>query len=196
MRKIQPPAVGNDLIAFCHLLQFLLYLSAPDLHLWQRDSFVEELQGFCEQGIDLQIQMTVLPRVFQRADHRTLDTNRVVWVAAGLADDRIDAPESKPRYFTKPERAFSQHIRAGGAEMLIDLHRRHGRDLKRGQQFHNVPHGAAFRVARLDLFQLLLRDAADLQELFRVVLQHVERICTEPQDNAFGRAFPNAFEKS
>ena len=140
--------------------------------------------------------MPMLPRVFQRTDHRAVDTNRVVRVAAGLADDRIDAPESKPGYFTEPERAFSQDIRAGGAEVLIDLHCRYRRDLKRGQQLHNIPHGAAFRVARLDLFQLLLRDAADLQELFRVVLQHVECICTEPQDNAFGRAFPNAFEKS
>ena len=60
----------------------------------------------------------------------------------------------------------------------------------------NIPHGAAFRVARLDLFQLLLRDAADLQELFRVVLQHVERICTEPLDDASGRTFSNALEKT
>ena len=80
--------------------------------------------------------------------------------------------------------------------MLIDLHCRYRRDLKRGQQFHNIPHGAAFRVTRLDLLQLLLGNAADLQQLLRVEFQHVERICAEPQDNAFGRAFPNAFEKS
>ena len=138
----------------------------------------------------------MLPRVFQRTDHRAVDTNRVVRIAARLPDDRIDAPESKPGYFTEPERAFSQDIRAGGAEVLIDLQRRHRRDLKRRQQFHNIPHGAAFRVARLDLFQLLLRDAADLQELFRVVLQHVERICTEPLDDASGRTFSNALEKT
>ena len=138
----------------------------------------------------------MLPRVFQRTNHRTVDTNRVVRVAAGLADDRIDAPESKPGYFTEPERAFSQDIRAGGAEMLIDLHRRHWRDLKRCQQLHNVPHGAAFRVARLDLLQLLLRDAADLQQLLRVILQHVERICAEPLDDASGRAFSDTFEQA
>ena len=80
--------------------------------------------------------------------------------------------------------------------MLIDLHRRHRRDLKRGQQFHNIPHGTAFRVAGLDLLQLLIRDAADLQELFRVLLQHVERICAEPLDDASGRAFSNALEKA
>ena len=80
--------------------------------------------------------------------------------------------------------------------MLIDLHRRHRRDLKRCQQLHNIPHGAAFCVARLDLLQLLLRDAADLQQLLRVILQHIERICAEPLDDASGRAFPNAFEKS
>ena len=196
MRKIQSAAIRNDLVVFCHLLQLLLHLCAPDLHLGQRDRLIEKLQGFCDQGIDLQIQMPVLPRVFQRTDHRTVDTNRVVRVAAGLADDRIDAPESKPGYFTEPERTFSQNIRAGRAEVLIDLHRRHWRDLKRCQQLHNVPHGAAFRVARLDLLQLLLRDAADLQQLLRVEFQHVERICAEPLDNASGRAFPDTFEQA
>ena len=140
--------------------------------------------------------MPVLPRVFQRTDHRAVDTNRVVRVAAGLADDRIDAPESKPGYFTEPERALPQNIRTGGAEMLIDLHRRHRCDLKRRQQLHNVPHGAAFCVAGLDLLQLLLRDAADLQQLLRVEFQHVERICTEPLDDASGRTFSNALEKT
>ena len=66
--------------------------------------------------------------------------------------------------------------------MLIDLHRRHWRDLKRCQQLHNIPHGAAFRVARFDLLQFLFRDAADLQELFRMIFQHIERICAEPLD--------------
>ena len=80
--------------------------------------------------------------------------------------------------------------------MLIDLQRRHRRDLKRRQQFHNIPHGAAFRVARLDLFQLLLRDAADLQQLLRMVFQHIERVCAEPLDDASGRAFSNALEKA
>ena len=140
--------------------------------------------------------MPMLPRVFQRTNHRTVDTNRVVRVAAGLADDRIDAPESKPGYFTEPERAFSQDIRAGGAEMLIDLHCRYRRDLKRCQQLHNIPHRAAFCVARLDLLQLLLRDAADLQQLLRVILQHVERICAEPLDDAYGRAFSDTFEQA
>ena len=79
--------------------------------------------------------------------------------------------------------------------MLIDLHRRHWRDLKRCQQLHNIPHRAAFCVARLDLLQLLLRDAADLQQLLRVEFQHVERICAEPLDNASGCTFSNAFEK-
>ena len=46
MRKIQPPAIGNDLIVFCHLLQFLLHFCTPDLHLRKRDRLVEELQGF------------------------------------------------------------------------------------------------------------------------------------------------------
>ena len=195
MRKIQPPAIGNDLVVFCHLLQLLLHLCAPDLHLGQRDRLVEKLHGFGDQGIDLQIQMPMLSRVFQRTNHRTVDTNRVVRVAAGLADDRIDAPESKPGYFTEPERAFSQDIRAGGAEMLIDLHRRHWRDLKRCQQLHNIPHGTAFCVARLDLLQLLLRDAADLQQFLRMIFQHIERICAEPLDNASGCTFSNALEK-
>ena len=119
------------------------------MHLGQRDRLIEKLQGFCDQGIDLQIQMSMLPCVFQCADHRAVDTNRVVRIAARLPDDRIDAPESKPGYFTEPERAFSQDIRAGGAEMLIDLHCRYRRDLKRGQQFHNIPHGAAFCIGFL-----------------------------------------------
>ena len=140
--------------------------------------------------------MPVLPRVFQRTDHRAMDTNRVVRVAAGLADDRIDTPKTKAGYFAEPERAFPQDIRAGGAEMLIDLHRRHWRDLKRCQQLHNIPHRAAFCVARLDLLQLLLRDAADLQQLLRVILQHVERICAEPPDNTSGRAFSNPLEQA
>ena len=80
--------------------------------------------------------------------------------------------------------------------MLIDLHCRHRRDLKRGQQFHNIPHRAAFCVAGLDLLQLLLRDAADLQQLLRMEFQHVKRVCAEPLDNASGRAFPNAFEQA
>ena len=80
--------------------------------------------------------------------------------------------------------------------MLIDLHRRHWRDLKRRQQLHNIPHGTAFRVARLDLLQLLLRDAADLQQLLRVVFQHIERVCAEPLDNASGCTFSNALEKT
>jgi len=95
VRKIQPTTVGNNLVVFCHLLQLLLHLCAPDLHLGKRERFVEKLHGFCDQGIDLQIQMPVLPRVFQCTDHRAVDTNRVVRVAAGLTDDRIDASESK-----------------------------------------------------------------------------------------------------
>ena len=80
--------------------------------------------------------------------------------------------------------------------MLIDLHRCHRRDLKRRQQLHNIPHGAAFRVARLDLLQLLLGNAADLQQLLWMEFQHIERICAEPLDNASGCAFPNAFEQA
>ena len=140
--------------------------------------------------------MPVLPRVFQRTDHRAVDTNRIVRVAARLADDRIDAPESKPGYFAEPERTFPQNIRTGRAEVLVDLHRRHRRDLKRCQQLHNIPHRAAFCVARLDLLQLLLRDAADLQQLLRVVFQHIERVCAEPLDNASGCTFSNALEKT
>ena len=140
--------------------------------------------------------MPVLPRVFQCADHRTMDTDRVVRIAAGLPDDRIDTPKAEAGDFAEPERAFPQNICASWAEVLIDLHRRHRCDLKRRQQLHNIPHSAAFRVARLDLLQLLLRDAADLQQLFRVVLQHVERICAEPLDNASGRAFPDTFEQA
>ena len=196
MRKIQPPAVGNDLIVFCHLLQFLLHLRAPDLHLGKRDRLVEKLQGFCNQGIDLQIQMPMLPRVFQRTDHRAMNTNRVVRIAAGFPDDRIDAPKAKAGYLAEPERAFPQNIRAGRAEVLIDLHCRHRRDLKRRQQLHNIPHGAAFCIASLDLLQLLLRDAADLQQLLRVEFQHVERICAEPLDDTSGCAFSNALEKT
>ena len=195
MRKVQPPAIRNDLVVFCHLLQFLFYLCTPDLHLGKRDWLVEKLQGFCDQRIDLQIQMPMLPRVFQCANHSAVDTNRVVWITAGLADDRIDAPKAKAGYLAESERTFPQNVRAGRTEMLIDLHRRHRRDLKRGQQLHNIPHGAAFRVARLDLLQLLLRDAADLQQFLRMILQHIERICAEPLDNASGCTFSNAFEK-
>ena len=196
MRKVQSAAIRNDLVVFCHLLQFLLYLRTPDLHLGKWDRLVEKLHGFCDQGIDLQIQMPVLPRVFQRADHRTVDANRVVWIAAGLPDDRIDAPKAEAGDLAEPERAFPQNVRAGGAEVLIDLHRRHWCDLKRCQQLHNIPHRAAFRVAGLDLLQLLLRDAADLQQLLRVEFQHIERICAEPLDDASGRAFSNALEKA
>ena len=125
-----------------------------------------------------------------------MDTNRVVRVAAGLPDDRIDTPKAEAGDLAEPERAFSQDIRAGGAEMLIDFHRRHWRDLKRCQQLHNIPHGTAFRITRFDLLQLLLRDAADLQQLLRVVFQHIERICAEPLDNASGCTFSNALEKT
>ena len=196
MRKIQPTTVGNNLVVFCHLLQFLFYLRTPDLHLGKRDRLVEKLQGFCNQGIDLQIQMPMLPRVFQRTDHRAMNTNRVVRIAAGFPDDRIDAPKAKAGYLAEPERDFPQNIRAGRAEVLIDLHCRHRRDLKRRQQLHNIPHGAAFCIASLDLLQLLLRDAADLQQLLRVILQHVERICAEPLDDTSGCAFSNALEKT
>ena len=140
--------------------------------------------------------MPMLPRVFQCADHGAVDTDRVMRITAGLPDDRIDAPKAEAGDLAEPERAFSQNIRTGWTEVLIDLHRRHRRDLKRCQQLHNIPHGAAFCVARLDLLQLLLGNAADLQQLLRVVFQHIERICAEPLDNASGCAFSNAFEQA
>ena len=95
MRKIQPPAVGNDLVVFCHLLQFLLYLRAPDLHLGKQNWLIEKLQRFGDERIDFQIQMPMLPCVFQCADHSAVDTNRVMRIAARLPDDRINASESK-----------------------------------------------------------------------------------------------------
>ena len=36
----QPTTVGNNLVVFCHLLQFLLHLRTPDLHLGKRDRLI------------------------------------------------------------------------------------------------------------------------------------------------------------
>ena len=79
--------------------------------------------------------------------------------------------------------------------MLIDFHGCGRGYLERGQKSHQVTHGLACGIAILDLLQALLCNASDLQQLFWLVLQHIERLDAEPLNNGLGRFRPDPFQQ-
>lgn len=137
-----------------------------------------------------------VPGLLQPIEYRALDPHGITQTIAGLLDYGIDTLKAKTGHLTKAVWAFPYQAHAVGSKKLVDLHGRIGRDFERRQDRQKLPHGLAFRIAGLDLLQPFLCNAADLQELFRRLFQHLQRVNSKVSDNGLSRSRTNAPEQS
>ena len=79
--------------------------------------------------------------------------------------------------------------------MLINLHGRYRRDIKWGQQDHQIPHAPAFRIGGFDVLQLIRGDSSNLQQSLRLVFQHTQCVGTEAVYDQCGSLFTDAFDQ-
>ena len=133
--------------------------------------------------------------ILQRVQHRAFDAFGTVQAVIRLADDSIHTLEAEAGDLAQVIRAFFEDVYARRAEVLIDFQRRGGCDFERSQEAHKVAQNAALGVGFLNVLELALGDAADLQKFFRLVIKDVQGIRAERGDNILCRLGADALDK-
>ena len=114
----------------------------------------------------------------------------------GLACYFIDGQESKTTYSTQLKRITPNNGQAVIAKHLLylgdllDRHAEWGKILRQIAEFSGCP------VRYQDLFQLGLGNALDLEQFFRLTVQHCNGIRPETSHDCLCRFRPNAFDQS
>ena len=129
----------------------------------------------------------------QRTVYCPMNAYRRIQRHIAFAYNRIDPSKPKTGYLAKLIGIIAQNIHAPGAEMLIDLRGGRRRHLEGGKKDHQIPQASARCVRDFDFFQLIRRNASDLQQSLRLIFQHLQRIGAEAPDNQLGRLFSHAF---
>ena len=174
----------------------------PDLrradHVFLRQRFlVQQLEGAFHHRLRFQKEMPALaPGFFQGVEQRALNPHGVQRVAAGLLYDGVHPLEAEAGNLAQPVGAFPDQGDAAGSEMLIDAHGCGGRHLEGGQDGHKVPERLTLGVPGFNLVQSVLRNAANFQKLFRVILNHVQRTDAEPLNDGLRRLFADVLDKA
>ena len=133
--------------------------------------------------------------ILQRVQHRALDALGAVQAVIRLTDDAIHTLESEPGNLAQIIRAFFEDVHARRAEVLINLQRRGRRNFERSQKAHKVAQNAALGVGFLNVLELSLGDAADLQQFLRLVVKDIQGVRSERSDNVLCCLGANAFDK-
>ena len=79
--------------------------------------------------------------------------------------------------------------------MLIDFQCCGGRDLERPQKAHKVAQNAALGIGFLNVLEFSLGDAADLQQLFRLVVKDIQGVRSERGNNVLCCLGTDALDK-
>ena len=112
-----------------------------------------------------------------------------------LADDTIHTLETEAGDLAQVIRAFFKDVHTRRAEVLINLQRRGRRDFERPQEAHKVAQNAAFGVGFLNILEFALGDAADLQQLLRLVVKDIQGVRSERGNNVLCRLGTDALDK-
>ena len=133
--------------------------------------------------------------ILQRVQHRALDALGTVQAVVRLADDAVHALEAEAGNLAQIIRAFFEDVHARRAEVLIDFQRRSRRDFERSQKAHKIAQNAALGVGFLNILEFALGDAADLQQLLRLVVKDIQGVRAERGNNVLCRLGTDALDK-
>ena len=196
-RQIDLLIDGNYLTVQDHILKHINNFLLMEPKRRDGDLCVQHPECLFAQNFASQKQMPLTAfAVLQRPKQRAFDTHRVVQVASVFLDDGVYPQKAEAGHLTKLEWTLFQDIHTGRAKILIDFLGCLWRDLKRGEQGHQILQHTALRIRGLNILQLSLRNAPDFQQTLRMVLQDVQRFHTKPRNDLCGGRRPNAFDKS
>ena len=133
--------------------------------------------------------------ILQRVQHRTLDALGAVQAVVSLTDDAIHTLEAEAGNLAQIIRAFFEDVHTCRTKVLINFQRRGGRDFERSQKAHKIAQDAALGVGFLNVLEFALGDAADLQQLLRLIVKDIQGIRAERGDNILCRLGADALDK-
>ena len=133
--------------------------------------------------------------ILQRVQHRALDALGAVQAVVRLADDAIHTLEAEAGDLAQIIRAFFEDVHTRRTKVLINFQRRGGRNFERSQKAHKVAQNAALGVGFLNVLELSLGDAADLQQLLRLVVKDIQGVRSERGDNVLCCLGTDALDK-
>ena len=107
------------------------------------------------------------------------------WGPAACCDDAIHTLESEPGNLAQIIRAFFEDVHTCRTKVLINFQRRGGRNFERSQKAHTVAQNAALGVGFLNVLELSLGDAADLQQFLRLVVKDIQGVRSERTSATF-----------
>ena len=179
-----------------HLPQGFLHFLGADALFRDGNGRVEQQKRFLYQIFRWQKQM---PRftagILQRVQHRALDALGAVQAVVRLTDDAIHALESEAGDLAQVIRAFFEDVHTRRTKVLINFQRRGGRNFERSQKAHKVAQDTALGVGFLNVLELALGDAADLQQLLRLVVKDIQGVRSERGNNVLCRLGTDALDK-
>ena len=133
--------------------------------------------------------------ILQRVQHRALDALGAVQAVIRLTDDAIHTLESEPGNLAQVIRTFFEDVHTRRTKVLINFQRRGGRNFERSQKAHKVAQNAALGVGFLNVLEFSLGDAADLQQLLRLVVKDIQGVRSERGNNVLCRLGTDALDK-
>ena len=133
--------------------------------------------------------------ILQCVQHRAFDALGAVQTVVRLADDTIHTLEAEAGDLAQVIRAFFEDVHTRRTKVLINFQRRGGRNFERPQKAHKVAQDAALGVGFLNVLELSLGDAADLQQLLRLVVKDIQGVRSERSDNVLCCLGTDALDK-
>ena len=195
-RAVQVLLIGDHCAVQNHLLQGFLHLLGADALFRDGNRCVEQQKRFLYQIFRWQKQMSRFAAgILQRVQHRTLDALGAVQAVIRLTDDAIHTLESEAGNLAQVIRTFFEDVHTRRTKVLINFQRRGGRNFERSQKAHKVAQNAALGVGFLNVLEFALGDAADLQQLLRLVVKDIQGVRSERGNNVLCRLGTDALDK-
>ena len=195
-RAVQVLLIGDHCAVQNHLLQGFLHLLGADALFRDGNRCVEQQKRFLYQIFRWQKQMSRFAAgILQRVQHRTLDALGAVQAVIRLTDDAIHTLESEAGNLAQVIRTIFEDVHTRRTKVLINFQRRGGRNFERSQKAHKVAQNTAPGVGFLNVLELALGDAADLQQLLRLVVKDIQGVRSERGNNVLCRLGTDALDK-
>ena len=195
-RAVQVLLVGDHCAVQNHLPQGFLHLLGADALFRDGNRCVEQQKRFLYQIFRWQKQMSRFAAgILQRVQHRAFDALGAVQAVIRLTDDAIHTLESEAGDLAQVIRAFFEDVHTRRTKVLINFQRRGGRNFERSQKAHKVAQDTALGVGFLNVLELALGDAADLQQLLRLVVKDIQGVRSERGNNVLCCLGTDALDK-
>ena len=131
-------------------------------------------------------------RLCQCTVQRPFYPHGVMRAVVRLPHDGIHPPEAEPRHPAELKGTLPQDVQAGRTKVVVNLLRCFGGQLKGSQKRQDIAEHPALPIRVPDVLKLVLRDAPDLQQPLRAILQDVQGAHAEPSHNLGGGLLPDA----